>query len=606
MAATTLREIKSRNMAPGPLSPLCQSTASNLNHLKILSPGGGATLGQQNTANSNSKFIIERRQAISMERLNSITAVNRLKKTSTNRYPFEIIRHENPPVTSTKGQTSQLNSANIVIVKNSSNINNGSNGNQNINNNNNNGPLSSGSSSSSLIDENCSATNSEDAESTENDHFNSGQFAQLNTKEPMPDVKRNPGLTRSASRVSRFRSAKEFFERLSSSTNSQQVNIYGRSSAFTNNPTTVINTLPCYGQHSFGGSQPLADHQPSRLVSTSSHSNIVSLAKSPERRTQVDQQVQERLKSPNKPNVVSRYTGALEVLGQQVKLTPLKPALPKQNAQDSRLKNQEVPPATPSANVNRLHEDPKEIEQTDTVVQSTTLKRQNESDSRKNPRRNDQIEEQNNFTTKPPINISFFDKNFTPSSFVRLKTHDTSKLSTNTILHINNSHLRTSHDEQMKLSSDDLNGGSVMFPSQHAVSPVLPFYGDNVIINNGSLLVRRNKQLKISFDERSTATFEYPSEETMLRDEVDDGDENNATSKQETQGQQSEVNIQPDQSLGSDNSDYSAATLSVSFEAEADGDENEEQMSAAADGHRPNPHQEPHETCGAVSRQKSK
>ena len=69
--------------------------------------------------------------------------------------------------------------------------------------------------------------------------------------------------------------------------------------------------------------------------------------------------------------------------------------------------------------------------------------------------------------------------------YVKLKTTDHSGLSTNTILHINNS--------QPANKSVISNG----CPPEAAP---LTFCGDNVIVGAGSLLVRRNKQLRIHFE----------------------------------------------------------------------------------------------------------
>jgi hypothetical protein len=78
-------------------------------------------------------------------------------------------------------------------------------------------------------------------------------------------------------------------------------------------------------------------------------------------------------------------------------------------------------------------------------------------------------------------------------------------LSTNTILHINNSHLNGCNGRRADSASK-----SVILNCE----PALDFEGDNVIVGSGSLLVRRNKQLRIKFDESTTATFEYPPEES--------------------------------------------------------------------------------------------
>ena len=323
------------------------------------------------------------------------------------------------------------------------------------------GSLSSGSNSSTSDDD--------DDDDDEGDEVDDGADAIVSPEsdDDQQVADRPMGLTRSASRVSRFRSAKEFFERLSNVQQSQRRlgQVCGSCLA-----PAGANRLPQTQPHPAGAASP-------------SQSGLAVALPRPERSASVSclataSQGQAALRP--KGTVADRYIGSLalkSVLQCSPATSQHQPSAgsgpSNQNGAHSSAGPTKRPAAAADSQLEAARPRSLTLPPLQPVAQAAAATATCPAAGKPPP--------------PQPSATSFG---------VRLHSADTSGLSTNTILHINNSRPSES------LSPRPL--------------PALGFLGDNVIVGAGSLLVKRNKQLRISFDEAATATFEYPSEEVLL------------------------------------------------------------------------------------------
>ncbi|CAA3004809.1 Hypothetical predicted protein [Olea europaea subsp. europaea] len=560
-------------------------------------------LSTTSPSSSPADYIIERRQAISMERLNNIP--------SATRYLSQINQGKsgNGASNCSSGSSNNNNNnisgsgTNFLLGPTGGSVASGlgGKGSKDQSNllSNNNGSLSSGSNSS--IDESAS-----DAEQQQNQ-----QHIITLTRNG-----RSGGLSRSASRVSRFRSAKEFFERLSSVNGSpQQLQQQQQQQQQQHSPSHLLNhssnslasghalvktcrqsperprgnvaqryiaplvngsAVPPQTPTSLGPHPTRTAHgaSPLQVITNNNNNNHLTPVRvksqttlgKPPPPSQQQQQQAESATTPTSPHV-SIFTKQLS--------TP--PAQRLSETQDNRPDTTTSTTCATTTTTASEHQ-PKGATSVQIAIATTTKTAQDDDedveadndhdngeqngfDKHENMNREDDDQEHNQrpsvilnqlkaaaqqtsqqsksssnqlapapatatpsvsplrprslpiqtFTSSPLSSIcsstSSSSLSSSTSAYVKLKTTDHSSLSTNTILHINNSHL-----SQANQRGSDSNGFKTVMNNGCCNEPALPFEGDNVIIGSGSLLVRRNKQLRIKFDETRTATFEYPSE----------------------------------------------------------------------------------------------
>lgn len=265
------------------------------------------------------------------------------------------------------------------------------------------------------------------------------------------------GLTISASRVSRFRSAKEFFERLSSAQNSN------------------------------GTSQSPVK---SKFLS------------------------QDRSSSP-RINIASRYTATLQAKsvsnGNLNHISTTSPSSPPRSRPtvfrniSSNVINNDCPSPHTTTRLSfgpaptRSHSSIELMNPSDTCHTSLNMK-----SNSTNQAANDSTLKPDYNELKPCNDISGRLSNFEKiqdKSDVNIGDHDDTNTTGN---NISNDEITSCEGSEFSVSNDDL------------MCEVTVFKGDNVIVGNGSLLNRRNKQLKIKFDESNPTTYEYPSEGFLL------------------------------------------------------------------------------------------
>lgn len=175
---TTIRKLRNGNI--GSLSPLCQSNN------QIINTTAATTTASVNLAN---QFLIERRQAVSMERLNII---------HTNGTTFGAKSYLNSLAASRNGD--KENHSRTFDSQNDTYMN--------------------------RVDEPSDHSMSTPQLSSPSTPTTPSRTISATSEQQIDTPTRGAiGLTRSASRVSRFRSAKEFFERLSSVNNNSSPNI---------------------------------------------------------------------------------------------------------------------------------------------------------------------------------------------------------------------------------------------------------------------------------------------------------------------------------------------------------------------------------------------
>lgn len=284
------------------------------------------------------------------------------------------------------------------------------------------------------------------------------------------------GLTRSASRVSRFKSAKEFFERLSTISNQQSSPISSSTS------TTTLNRL----SHHYD-KPPIPDRPRGNVVfrytgavaaKASSHANLsnIHVQSSPASTHNNAAIFTSATASPRSPRQLS-YSQLPAATPQPAALArPLQRPSSASSISDSRGSSPSVPVSMPVA-----------VTTSPTTTSATTTSAQ-ASESAPSSQ-----------TPAPVIAL-------TRSSLISNIIKDLEQQS-----------------QASSLSSSSGSGSLLICdsPPQSPKSllqdePTCLFLGDNVIVNNGSLLIRRNKQLRLKFDENCVSTFEYPSEEVML------------------------------------------------------------------------------------------
>ena len=542
--ATTIHEIKSRNLGAG---PLCQSGApiaaasnssASARHKHLLLGASPPLAGPQLHLLAAQRA--NQAKAVSMERLN--VAAAKLQ-------PAKFMTSKPSGASKTSGSRNDKNSS-----KN--------------NNNNNSGSLSSASSSSSLVDElaNDSAANEssdgdareqsaeesgdqvgprEEEEDQGEEQENEAHRRQMDTLRPLKRWHAGVGpqqqqqqqqracLSRSASRVSRFRSAKEFFERLSSGpqTSGSGQCLLARARLHQQQQQQQLGVAPISASvHNLHASPT----QPLQRPSIGSSAHLVRLASSQLNLTSSSGgggiataglassttcAILNELASTPRNHVAARYTGPLEARKQlsnkqqQQQQTPAKPqiSLAGQKSRPNVGEHRAGETSESGSDMDHCRLAPTgKPEQQQVATSQLAVERVAQTTGSRQP-------------------VDCVPKS---SSMVRLKSLDHSSLSSNTILHINNSHLRAGQQD-----------GSPMQPGggQQAL-PALGFSGDNVIVKQGSLLVRKNKQLRITFDEHQLATcFEYPSEESLMwpgeQEPAEEGEE-----EEEAEGELQEEN----------------------------------------------------------------
>lgn len=279
------------------------------------------------------------------------------------------------------------------------------------------------------------------------------------------------GLTRSASRVSRFKSAKEFFERLSSAQN-------------------------CHGSN--------------------------------------QKVVQSELRSP-RGNIASRYTATLQAKSaSQVSLSNFQTSPSSPRSRQSlfgNLSSSTTIATSTTAATNKISSSPTKIQQilfgpapirslsnfelstSDSLTTKTYITTNEDSKSRLS---SDAMGESAS-PLKTDMNSDNGDERVHPETIesqrIRVRRQDTSAE-----LGDINPVLDNEDDEDS--SSSYWNGSYTVDRDCPSFCELIPkgvvFKGDNVIVGNGSLLNKRNKQLKIKFDEADPQTYEYPSEVALL------------------------------------------------------------------------------------------
>lgn len=497
-------------------------------------------------AKHNFDRAFENRQAISMERLNTMNNGHGVYQ----KYPvpelprpagplFHVPSSASTPTTTSISATSSL----LAITTTSSTIANSTNpiAATAISQPNAGGSLSSGTSNSSLDD-------SSDEQL---------MASPIGDNNDMHGVMNSNCLSRSASRVSRFRSAKEFFERLSNSsaTKTHHVSTHHKPSStersasifeqqqqqrqqkqqkqqYQNQPRLPGRGIAMRYCQALAGAQAATDSSRLTSVLSAPQLNIVSSALSSASTSLATTIVAPPITAARVP--VKQLTAhsrsqsstclaattdvpqsdVVSVAESDKKIEGAKPAEKSEKPTATGAKVSQTQESSPLLPSKPSADAPISEARTDTsqsVTDHTPAATANTIPSASTTTHLPPIQA----TQRSRLSLAIPNSSSSTTAFIRSNGYT----GENVILTIDNSRFNRSNagkvgncigGKQENLLQYNDNSGDNDAP------PILLFQGDNVIVGNGSLLTRRNKQLRIQFNESSTLTYEYPSEESLI------------------------------------------------------------------------------------------
>lgn len=307
------------------------------------------------------------------------------------------------------------------------------------------------------------------------------------------------GLTRSASRVSRFRSAKEFFERLSSVNNPKGAACAsGGGGGVANNISATLKSNSAQSLRSGAHSNDVLQQQ-------SANNSIV---------------LKPALLDKPRGSVVNRYAANVIQLTTAASVPSVARAADKPQAQQQQhpaptVTQNNASPTRPRLNIKPVAAPQAPIKLTPN--NNNNMSPNSESNKQPAPVSSSPISPKPDNTSTHDNIVTTVTNSSTASPFLTATiTTTTNKANNSTVtstLYKFNGDCDQAPSHLASLCGAD---SPLLSPRSDLNQSVCAFEGDNVIVGNGSLLNKRNKQLKIKFDETCTLTFEYPSEEAML------------------------------------------------------------------------------------------
>lgn len=324
------------------------------------------------------------------------------------------------------------------------------------------------------------------------------------------------GLTRSASRVSRFKSAKEFFERLSRS----QLEQPNSSSSYSNlhQPSSSNQHHKQHQHHPKFITQPSNAKQPnlsSNIIKTSNHQNSSTLSSN--RTTKITDKNNYTTPTANHNDHSSSHTaGNSSLSGSNNTLNNINSSISSSRSSISS--------SNSNSQQNNICIDitPANCLLSNDCTSEVTSSCDNSASRELGEIRNGTYHKHNNvddhLTRKSnDSNNNFLNHHQEQEASLTEIGNELQEYEQQDENQVQEEDEYIEEEEEHEEEEKDCSSCSSSGPfNNNDKSDLLPtnvlFKGDNVIIGSGSLLIKRNKQLKIKFDEANTLTFEYPSE----------------------------------------------------------------------------------------------